>query len=136
MTKRIIYYSLSIMILSMCLSLMPVKAASWLETVNEGGLNNVGQAYGADAPRDIRMTVVDIIKIVLGFLGIIVVIIILYAGFKWMTAGGNEENVTEAKKMLTNGIIGLIIILSAYALATFIISYMVGATTDTQVIWQ
>ncbi|MBI4778983.1 hypothetical protein HY797_00840 [Candidatus Falkowbacteria bacterium] len=122
--------------MSMCLSLMPVKAASWLETVNEGGLNNVGQAYGADAPRDIRMTVVDIIKIVLGFLGIIVVIIILYAGFKWMTAGGNEENVTEAKKMLTNGIIGLIIILSAYALATFIISYMVGATTDTQVIWQ
>ena len=146
MTKRIIKYSLSVIFLSMCLSLMPVaadfittsqaRAATWLDTVNKGGLSNVGQAYSSSAPRDIRMTIVDIIKVVLGFLGILVTIIILFAGFKWMTAGGNEENIASAKKILTAGIIGLVIILSAYALATFIISYLSAAATGTTVIWQ
>ncbi|MFA6306505.1 MAG: pilin [Patescibacteria group bacterium] len=145
--KSIIKYSLSAVFLSMFLALAPVTAdfsainqvkaeGDWWQRVNDGGLNQVGQAYDGSTPRDIRMTIVDIIKIVLGFLGIITVVIILYAGFKWMTAGGNEENVATAKKMLINAVIGLVIILSAYALATFIISYIVGATTDTPVIWQ
>jgi len=139
MTKRIFKYSLSIIFLSICLTLMPagadfnavnqVKAAGWWEKAGEGGLSEVGQAYGTSEPKDIRMTIVDIIKIVLGFLGIIVTVIILFAGFKWMTAGGNEENVAGAKKMLIAGIIGLVIILSSYALATFIINQIVGATT-------
>lgn len=84
---------------------------------------------GEAADRDPRQVAADIIKFILGFLGIIAVIIVLYAGFKWMTAGGNEENVSEAKKMLINGVIGLIIILSAYALTNFVINQIVGATT-------
>ena len=146
MTKRIIKYSLSVIFLSMCLSLMPVgadlntpnqaKGATWWDTVNNGGLKDVAPAYGNNTTRDIRMTIVDIIKVVLGFLGILVTIIILFAGFKWMTAGGNEENIASAKKILTAGIIGLVIILSSYALATFIISYLSAAATGTQVIWQ
>ncbi|MDP2736339.1 MAG: hypothetical protein Q8O59_00975 [bacterium] len=144
--KSILKYSLSVIFLSMFLVFVPVtadftpvnqaKAESWLDTVNQGGLNDVGKAYSTNAPRDIRMIIVDIIKIVLGFLGIIATVIILYAGFKWMTSAGNEENVTSAKKMLVAGVIGLVIILSAYAIATFTISYLVGATTGAQVIWQ
>ena len=94
---------------------------------------NSGLAEGSTV-RDPRQIIVDIIKVVLGFLGILAVVIILFAGFKWMTAGGNEENVTAAKKMLIAGIIGLVIILSAYALATFIIKQIIGATTGTQVV--
>jgi Zn-dependent protease with chaperone function len=81
------------------------------------------------------MVIVDIIKTVLGFLGIIATVIILFAGFKWMTSGGNEENVTSAKKMLIAGVIGLVIILFSYALATFILKYLSAAATGTQVIW-
>lgn len=77
---------------------------------------------------DPRQVVVQIIKILLGFLGILAVIIVLYAGFTWMTAGGNEEKVGEAKKMLTAGIIGLIIIISAYAIADFVITTLYEAT--------
>ena len=61
------------------------------------------------------------------------VIIILFAGFKWMTAGGNEENITSAKQMLIAGVIGLVIILSSYALATFIINQIVASTTGTAI---
>ncbi|KKR91946.1 MAG: hypothetical protein UU43_C0001G0126 [Candidatus Falkowbacteria bacterium GW2011_GWA2_41_14] len=76
---------------------------------------------------DPRRFIAEIIRIVLGFLGIIAVIIVLYAGFKWMLSGGSEEKIGEAKKMLIAGVIGLIIILSAFIIASFVISAIIGA---------
>ncbi|MFH0856646.1 MAG: hypothetical protein V1860_01980 [bacterium] len=78
--------------------------------------------------RDPRTTAAAIINILLGFLGIIAVIIILIGGFKWMTAGGNEDQVGEAKKWIFSGIIGLLIILASYALADFAIKQLIKAT--------
>ncbi|MFA6322211.1 MAG: TrbC/VirB2 family protein [Candidatus Buchananbacteria bacterium] len=77
---------------------------------------------------DIREGVMNIVNVLLGFLGILAIIIILWGGFRWMTSGGNEEKVGEAKKVITAGIIGLIIIFTAYAIATFVISQMLAAT--------
>ena len=77
---------------------------------------------------DIRETAANIINVALGLLGIIAVIIILVGGFKWMTAGGNEEKVGEAKKLISAGIIGLVIIITAYAIAAFVINALVSAT--------
>lgn len=74
-------------------------------------------------------TIGAIIKTAMGFLGIIAVIIILLGGFKWMTSGGNDEKVKKAKQLIFQGIIGLVIVLSAYAIATFVISNIVTATT-------
>ncbi len=88
---------------------------------------------GGEGARDPRAIIVDVIRFILGFLGIIAVVIILFAGFKWMTSGGNEEKVSEAKKMLVNGLIGLVIILCSYAIATFVINQIIGATTGTTV---
>jgi len=79
--------------------------------------------------RDPRETVASIIKIVLSLLGIIALCFILYAGFKWMTAGGNEETVTMAKKTLSAAVIGLVIILSAYAITNFVLRQLYSATT-------
>ena len=58
---------------------------------------------GGATDNDPRLLAVKIINIALGFLGIIAVVLILYAGFRWMTAGGNEENVAAAKKILSAG---------------------------------
>lgn len=69
---------------------------------------------------DIRTTISRIINAFLGLLGIIAVLIILYAGFIWMTAGGSEEKITKAKKLLINGFIGLAIIMSSYAIVSFL----------------
>lgn len=79
--------------------------------------------------KDIRVTVASIIRTAMGLLGIVAVVIILIGGFKWMTAGGNDEGVGEAKNWIFSGIIGLAIILSAYALATYVINSLVSATT-------
>jgi hypothetical protein len=79
---------------------------------------------------DIRQTVASIINVALGLLGIIVVVIIIYGGFLWMTAGGEQEQVEKAGKFIKNGVIGLVIILCAYALAQFIVGSLLKATTS------
>jgi len=72
--------------------------------------------------------IAKIIKVVLGFLGTIAVVLIVYAGFLWMTAGGNEEQIKKARGLLINAVVGLIIILAAYGIAYFAIKELVGAT--------
>ena len=139
-------YGLTIIFLSMSLTLMPLganfkalnqtKAEGWWETVNQGGLNKVGQAYGQtgtpSANYDIRIMVARLIRVVLELLGIIALVIIIAAGFRWMMANGNEEKVEEAKKQLINGVTGLIIILAAFAIATFVINQLEFITTGRQ----
>ncbi|MFW5888708.1 MAG: hypothetical protein ACOCVY_03255, partial [Patescibacteria group bacterium] len=63
-----------------------------------------------------------------GFLGILAVVIILIGGFKWMTAAGNEDKVGEAKKIIVAGVIGLVIILASWGIATFVLEQLMGAT--------
>lgn len=80
--------------------------------------------------RDFRETISSIINVTLSLLGVIVLCIIIYGGFLWMTAGGNDDKVADAKKWIFGGIIGLVIILSAYAIAQFVISNLVSATSN------
>jgi TRAP-type C4-dicarboxylate transport system permease small subunit len=77
---------------------------------------------------DPRETVAQLINTAMLFLGIIAVGIVLIGGFKWMTAGGNEDKVGEAKKLMGAGIVGLIIVLSAWGIATFILTRLIDAT--------
>lgn len=114
------------------LVLAPVAPVSAASTTIDA--NSLGLSYAADtglASRDVRSTIASIIRVAMGLLGIVAVVIILIGGFTWMTAGGNEEKVGEAKKWIFSGIIGLAIILSAYALASFVINQLVNATTGT-----
>ncbi len=62
----------------------------------------------------------SIIGVVLSFVGVIFLILMIYAGLVWMTAQGNQEQVTKAKDLMINAIIGLIIVLAAYAITAFI----------------
>jgi hypothetical protein len=79
---------------------------------------------------DVRQTAARIINVALGFLGIIAVVIVLLGGFKYMISGGNEEKTQEAKNLIVSGIIGLAIILSAWAITSFVISRLVTATQE------
>jgi len=81
------------------------------------GLSNANPGLG---DRNLKEIIVNIVQIALGFVGLIAVIIILYAGFVWMTAGGAADKVDRAKKILIRATIGLVIVLSAYAIATFV----------------
>lgn len=101
------------------LNLVPKKFAE------EAGYNTGGES--------LTITVGNIIKSFMGLLGIVVIVIIVYAGFLWMTASGNEEKVGMAKRMITQATIGLILILMSYAIADFVIKAAVEGTSGVQV---
>lgn len=90
-------------------------------------LDTVGENSGL-SNADLKLTIASIIRTFLTILGIVAVCICLYGGFVWMTAGGEAEKVDKAKKILLNGVIGLAIILMSWAITTFIISALLGAT--------
>ena len=75
---------------------------------------------------DLPTIIGRVVKIVISFLGLIAAVIIIVGGFKWMTSGGAEEKIADAKKLMINGLIGLILVVLAYALASFIISQLGG----------
>jgi cbb3-type cytochrome oxidase subunit 3 len=67
------------------------------------------------------------IFIVLNLLGVVLLLIFLYAGFLWMTAQGDSKQVDKAKMMMRNALIGLVITLLSRAMATFVIDRLVAA---------
>jgi len=103
------------------LTALPVLATTLDVGLNYGTYTGLGT-------KDIREGVMAVVTVLLGFLGIIAIIIILYGGFVWLTSAGNEEKVGQAKKIITAGIIGLVIIFISYALATFVITQLIDAT--------
>jgi uncharacterized iron-regulated membrane protein len=70
----------------------------------------------------------NIVNVFLGILGIVTVVLILYGGFLWMTAAGNEQRIEKAKKILEEAIIGLVIIVMAYAISYFVINQLLKAS--------
>ena len=117
--KKIVFLTTLVSIFA--LSVVPALAQS-LDTGIEYG------TYTGLGTKDLREGIMSIVNVLLGFLGILAIIIILWGGFRWLTSGGNEEKVGEAKKIITAGIIGLVIIFTAYAIATFVITQLIEAT--------
>lgn len=95
-------------------------------TANDVLPSAVGNALGTGGVQDIRILIARIVRGFLGLLGTVALLLILYAGFTWMTAQGDEGKIATAKKTLTSAIIGLVIILSAFAITSFIISRLLG----------
>ena len=80
---------------------------------------------------DVFSTLSSIINYALSFLGMISLILMMYAGILWMLARGNEEQITKAREILKGGFIGLVIILSSYALSYFVFTNLVSIVTNT-----
>jgi cysteine-rich repeat protein len=92
------------------------------------GLDAIGQTVQLP-DTDPRIIAARLINVFLGLLGIILLVIILYAGFLWMTAGGDAAKVEKAKAWLRNGIIGVVIVLLSWAIASFVINSLINAAT-------
>lgn len=93
--------------------------------LNKAGQTGFGQTT-QNAPTPGAL-VGRIVTAILGFTGTIAFLVFLYGGFLWLTARGNEDQVSEAKKYLTNGTIGVVVIVLAYSAAYFITSVLYKA---------
>jgi len=112
-------------------TLITVFTLTALPVLATAAVDQFGLDYGAATglgTRDIREGIMTIVKYLLTFLGVIAILVMLYGGFVWLTSAGNEEKVGQAKKIITAGIIGLVIIFISYALARFVIEQLVLAT--------
>ena len=117
------------------LLVVPLASAQDLKTDMNTQTDLVGKAYNQTTTGGTGlMTMIgNIIRTILTLLGVVVLVLVVYAGFLWMTAGGDPEKEKTAKTMLTNAIIGLALILAAYAISDFVVSKLFEATTDVAV---
>jgi hypothetical protein len=99
-------------------------------TTAQTNVSNVGNAAGVTTggTTDLYTIIGNVINIILGFLGVLLLLYILYAGFLWMTAGGNEENIEKAQAYIKNAVIGLVIIILAFAISNFVLTQLLKAT--------
>lgn len=124
---NLIKYFLAIFVFSLSLGItIPVLAAdsSTLDGLNATALKIGAYSSQAASNETARTTVINkvggVVGIVLSFVGIIFLVLTIYAGIMWMTAQGDTGQVTKAKDLLINALIGLIIITAAYSITSFV----------------
>ncbi|KKW28809.1 MAG: hypothetical protein UY72_C0061G0004 [Candidatus Uhrbacteria bacterium GW2011_GWD2_52_7] len=106
---------------------LPVAHAATLDDATEN-MGLVRQETGLE-DADLTETIGKLIGVLLSFLGVIFLLLIIYAGFLWMTARGDSKAVDKAKDILTTSVVGLVILLSAYAISSFVIESLQDAVT-------
>ncbi len=104
------------------------RLSQFLSEASYSGGEVVGEGLGKDA---ILTMVGRIIQQVLIFAAVIFIILLLYAGFIWMKAQGNEEEVKKAIGLFRTAILGMIILTFAAAITYTIIYYLTFASTTT-----
>lgn len=90
--------------------------------------NSVGDTAGISTSQTLPAMVGNIINVILGFLGILLLVYMLYAGFLWMTAGGDEKKVTKAIDIIKQAVVGLVIIVAAFAISNFVLGSLVNVS--------
>lgn len=83
-------------------------------------LDTVGATTGLGT--DLIQTIGRVVGVILSLLGVVLLGLMLYAGFLWMTAGGKDEQVKKAKDTMVRAVVGFAIILMSYAIVTFIMN--------------
>jgi amino acid transporter len=101
-----------------------MRLATAIDTVSEG-LTTAGETAGFTESNAL-VIIENIINIVFGLLGIAALGFIIYAGYLYLTSRGEDKKVKEAKDILTYTIIGIIVIVAAWALVWFILKSVVG----------
>ena len=94
------------------------------DAVTENSIRELS-GLGTQDPMDITVL---IINWALGLLGLIFLVLVIYAGFLWMMAGGSEEQVTKAKGILRAALIGLVVVLVSYGTTYFVFEVLVNVT--------
>lgn len=108
---------------------LPSSAYAQLDKA-ASNLGDVGKGVSQEVQRPLPQLIGSIINVALGVLGIILVVLIVYAGFLYMTAGGSDDQTKKAKKIMINAVIGLVLIIAAYAIATFVINQVSTAVSS------
>jgi len=108
----------------------PVKAA--YDFTKDSGVNDIASSsgYSTDSAQSPEYYVGLILKVIFSLLGLIFMILTIYAGIKWMTAQGNTSQIDQAKDTITRAAIGLVICMVSYGLTFFVVNIFQGSTQE------
>lgn len=103
-------------------------------TAMDYGLENTaktgfGVSSVSELEADIPSAIGTFVGALLSFIGVLFFILMVYGGFLWMTAQGNEDQVTKAKNLIIAAVIGIIIVMSAYAITAYVGGTLTGSST-------
>ena len=127
--NRIILFSLFLLVILFQFSIIcPLEVSAkeselWEKQI---GRDEIGMAFDDSRTRPISVqdVIINIIKVFLSFLALIFIIYIIFGGYRWMTAAGNEDRVKEAKAQIKNAIIGTVIIIMSYAITLAVANFI------------
>lgn len=98
---------------------LATPVVSHATVITSFSIESIGSSLGL-GEADLRTTAMNVIRLLLALMTLIAVTLIIYGGFVWLTSAGNEENVEKAKRIISAAVIGLIIILLAWAIVIFV----------------
>lgn len=120
---------LQLFVLAICF--LPTTALAL--DASDTGLNETGQEAGyvteSGGSPSLTYFIGYLVNVVLGLLGVAFLILVIYGGITWMLAGGDKEKVTSAKKILTNAVVGIVVVIAAYAIASYVTDALVQSVT-------
>jgi len=121
MSKKIIFSSVFLFLFSLLLAFgVNAQTTDPLQGLDETAGKVAAFKTSKPGADFIQTRAGSIIGTVLSFVGVLFLIMMIYAGIMWMTAQGNDQQVTKAKDLLINSVIGIIIVFAAYAITAFI----------------
>ena len=126
--KKSLIIILSIFIISGFFVCVNVDQVLGYDFEKESGLIDTGHEAGyeetiTNGPMSLPERIGQVISAVLVFLGVLFLLLIIYGGYIWMMARGNEQEVEKAKNIIKNALIGLVVVLAAYAITYTIFRY-------------
>lgn len=132
-------FKIKLISLVILLSFLILPYASYQAQAQESVIDQMKSAVsGFDLPTggdDAEITALAItgrlIQVFLSLFGIIFFILMIYGGYKWMIASGREEEIKNAKDTIRSAIIGLVIVIMAYAISFFIVGAIQNAASTT-----
>ena len=92
-------------------------------------LSDISAAAEIDSSTTLPQLIGRFINVVIGLLGVIFLVQIVYAGYLYLLAGDDSGNVDKAKSLVRNAVIGIIIIIASFAISSFVIEQITTATT-------
>jgi len=96
-----------------------------LDDLQTGSGNQIPEPVDVSSPQGVVALIAQIINWALYLSGAIAVIFVIIGGFRYLTAGGNEEQATSGRKSVINALIGLIIIILSYVIVNAVASFLI-----------
>lgn len=96
------------------------------EFLREAGFTSFASGQG-----DVRIFIAGLVQAALSVVGIIFFLVVLWGGYMWITAAGNEEQVKKARVFIVNGVIGLVIVVAAMIITRTVVGF-IGAASAPQ----